>query len=298
MLIPPKRIAMSGGGMLGLAHVGALEVLESQGLLRCVKEYIGISAGSLVSFCICIGYTISEMRSINNSLDFRLMQNLELETIFSFLECYGLDNGSNFEKLLCILLRAKNLSPEITFAEFAKQFPDRPQPRIFATNILTCVKQEFSVKDTPNVQIKFAVLASSCLPFLFTPVRDLSGNVFVDGAVIAFSPFHHLSEKERAETLNITLRIKDIVERSPLGDGVLAYFKRLFFSAHYHHDVATYGTWPHHTISLETGNARPLNFAATSEEKERIFQSGRKSTLDFLALRGKFQILARRNSFP
>ena len=140
MLIPPKRIAMSGGGMLGLAHVGALDVLESQGLLRCVKEYIGISAGSLVALCICVGYTVSEMRNINNALDFRLMQNLDLETMLSFLDSYGLDNGQNFEKLLNILLRAKNLSPEITFAEFAEQFPERPQPRIFATNILSCVK--------------------------------------------------------------------------------------------------------------------------------------------------------------
>ena len=289
---------MSGGGMLGLAHVGALEVLESQGLLRCVKEYIGISAGSLVALCICVGYTVSEMRNINNALDFRLMQNLDLETMLSFLDSYGLDNGQNFEKLLNILLRAKNLSPEITFAEFAEQFPERPQPRIFATNILSCVKQEFSVKETPTVQMKFAVLASSCVPFLFTPVRDLSGNVFVDGALIAFSPFHHLTQEERAETLGITLRIKDVIDRSPFGDGILAYFKRLFFSAHHHHDVAMYGTWPRHIIYLETGNARPFDFAATSEEKESIFQSGRKSVLDFLQFGDRSQRPARRNSSP
>ena len=289
---------MSGGGMLGLAHVGALEVLESQGLLRCVKEYIGISAGSLVALCICVGYTVSEMRNINNALDFRLMQNLDLETMLSFLDSYGLDNGQNFEKLLNILLRAKNLSPEITFAEFAEHFPERPQPRIFATNILSCVKQEFSVKETPTVQMKFAVLASSCVPLLFTPVRDLSGNVFVDGALIAFSPFHHLTEQERAETLGITLRIKDVIDRSPFGDGVLAYFKRLFFSAHHHHDVAMYEIWTRNIIYLDTGNARPFDFAATSEEKESIFQSGRKSVLDFLQFGDRSQRPARRNSSP
>ena len=116
--------------MLGLAHVGALEVLESRGLLRCVKEYVGISAGSLVSFCMCIGYTISEMRSLNNAFDFRLIQNLDPETILSFMDSYGLDDGQNFDKLLSVLLRAKNISPEITFGEFAKQFPGQPQPRI------------------------------------------------------------------------------------------------------------------------------------------------------------------------
>ena len=287
---------MSGGGMLGLAHVGALDVLESHGLLRCVKEYVGISAGSLVAFSICIGYTIAEMRNINNKFDFQLMQNLDPETMLSFMNSYGLDDGRNVDKFLGILLRMKGLSEEITFAEFTQQFPDRPQPRIYATNIETCLKKEFSTKETPNVSMKFAVLASSCVPFLFTPVRDLSGSVFVDGALVAFSPFHHLTDSERLETLGLTFDINEMFKQSQISDSILAYFKRLFLSAYLHHDTSMYEKWDHRVIYLNTNKSEPFNFMATSEEKEALFQAGRKSMEDFLKKGGRRS--ARRNSSP
>jgi len=283
--------------MLGLAHVGALEVLESRGLLRCVKEYVGISAGSLVSFCMCIGYTISEMRSLNNAFDFRLIQNLDPETILSFMDSYGLDDGQNFDKLLSVLLRAKNISPEITFGEFAKQFPGQPQPRIFATNIQTCVKEEFSLSKTPDVQMKFAVLASSCVPLLFTPIRDLSGNTFIDGGLVAFSPFHHLTDEERSETLGLSFNIHDLFNKSPLTANILSYLKRIFFSAYLYQDTAMYERWKHNIIYLDTGNAQPFHFAATSEEKEALFQLGRKSVQTFLKV-GNVRKHSRRNSSP
>jgi len=284
--------------MLGLAHIGALEVLEARGLLRCVKEYIGISAGSMAAMCLCIGYTISELRTINNSLDFSLVQNLDPETMLSFMDSYGLDDGRNFDKLLSVLLRAKNLRAEITFGEFAQQFPASPQPRIIATNLQTCLKQEFSSKETPNAQIKFAVLASSCVPFLFTPVKDLSGNVFVDGGIVAFSPFYLLTDEERSETLGLTFRIQDLFNKSSIGDGLLAYFKRLFFSVHNHQDTSIHQTWMRHIIYLDTGDALPFDFKATPEEKEALFQSGRKSATEFLNFANQFQKPARRNSSP
>ncbi len=34
LVIPPYRVTMSGGGMKGLAHIGALEVLHERGFLR------------------------------------------------------------------------------------------------------------------------------------------------------------------------------------------------------------------------------------------------------------------------
>ena len=298
MLIPPKRIAMSGGGMLGLAHIGALEVLESEGLLRCVKEYIGISAGSMAAMSLCIGYTIGELHTINNGLDFTLIQNLDPEMMLTFMDSYGLDDGRNFDKLLSILLRAKNLSPEITFGEFARQFPENPQPRIIATNLQTCLKQEFSVKETPDVPMKFAVLSSACVPFLFTPMRDLSGNVFVDGGLVAFSPFNLLTDEERSETLAISFRIQDLFNKSSIGDGLLAYFKRLFFSGYHHQDRYVQEAWKRHIIYLDTGDAHPFDFTASTEKKEALFQMGRKGALEFLKFGVRSQRPARRNSSP
>ena len=55
MLLPPKRIVFTGGGLRSLCHFGVLEVLQKKGLLKNVKEYIGVSAGALVGFCAMLG---------------------------------------------------------------------------------------------------------------------------------------------------------------------------------------------------------------------------------------------------
>jgi predicted acylesterase/phospholipase RssA len=80
--------------------VGALEVLEEKGLLRTVKEYIGISAGALVGFALSIGYTLAELKMLCLIFDFTLIRNIEPETAIDFFDSYGIDTGEKLVKLL------------------------------------------------------------------------------------------------------------------------------------------------------------------------------------------------------
>ena len=85
MLIPPYRITLSGGGLKGIAHIGALEVLSERGYLKSLREYVGISAGALVAFCLSIGSTLPELRMIITLLDFSLVRDLDPETMICLL---------------------------------------------------------------------------------------------------------------------------------------------------------------------------------------------------------------------
>ena len=296
MLIPPRRISLSGGGILGITHIGALEVLEERGLLRCVREYLGVSAGSMLAFTLSLGYTIAEIRELNFGLDYTLIQNLDPENMFLNMESYGIDNGQNFDRLLGIVLKAKGLPLEITFAEFAAKFPDRPLFRTYATDLQTCLGKEFSLRATPDVPIKFAVQASSCVPFLFTPIKDSSGNMFNDGAAVSNTPFMYLTDEERAETLSLTFNLKD-----QSGDGsqtmssFFNYFQRVMISAYVHQDKAIYERWSNRIIYLDTNGMNPFYFKATAEEKRELYELGRKSVARFLETKPAKRI-ARRNS--
>ncbi len=114
MLIPPRRIVLSGGGIRALAHLGALEILESKGLLQAVKEYVGVSAGAFVGFSLMIGYTIQELKMLCSVFDFSVLRNLDPEAALEFPTTFGFDNGENLMKLLQSLLRIKKLSPSLT----------------------------------------------------------------------------------------------------------------------------------------------------------------------------------------
>ena len=280
-MLPPKRIALSGGGMKGISHVGALEVLEERGLLNCVKEYIGTSAGALIAFCMCIGYTLSELRAICMELDFSLAQNLDPEVIMQFLENFGFDDGANTDKLLTVLLKAKHIDPNITFEEFSRQFPNSPSLRVYAVEIQECKIFEFSLAKTPRVELKTAVRASSSIPIYFTPVYDVSSNnVYVDGGLIAHLPFHHLTTEERNETIAIAFSnsiIKPIENLS-----FMKYILKLYYSIYTNQNRQLYKDWVHRIIMVPCGNFPSLYFEATSAEKHALIETGREGALEFL----------------
>lgn len=294
-IIPPKRIALSGGGMKGIAHIGALEVLEERGLLKCVKEYIGTSVGALISFCICIGYTLKEIRSIAFELDFSLTQNFDLDNVMLCIERFGIEDGANVDKLFTVLLKAKHISPTITFEEFGEQFPDAPLLRVYAVEIHSAMIHEFSRKKTPRAEIKMAIRASTAIPVYFPPICDISSNnLYVDGGLIAHFPFHHLTAEERSETLGIAF---DKGAKSiPLSSMTwLEYMTKIYHSIYNHQNAVLYKQWSHRIIVLKSTELAGLNFGAGVLEKTALANIGRDGVVAFLS-RGAGTQGIRRNS--
>jgi predicted acylesterase/phospholipase RssA len=69
----PYRIYLSGGGICAIGHVGALVELANHIPLKAVKEWMGVSAGSLVAMCLSIGFTLDELYDICIRFDFWLL---------------------------------------------------------------------------------------------------------------------------------------------------------------------------------------------------------------------------------
>lgn len=295
-MLPPKRIALSGGGMKGIAHIGALEVLEKEGLLRCVKEYIGTSVGALISFAICIGYTLSELHTLCIALDFTLTQNIEPDNLFKCMETYGFDDGINTEKLLLVLLKAKGLSPTITFEELAA-LPNAPRLRVYAVKLNTYSIHEFSFKQTPRVEVKWAVQASMTIPIYFTPMKDPSSELYVDGGIIAHFPFHHLTAEERSDTLGLAFQRADShMDITKLEQ----YLLKLYYSVYYHQNATLYSSWGHRIIQINCGDFPSFYFGADPDEKSTLIDCGSAAARNYLSnqkwILGKAP--ARRYSLP
>jgi NTE family protein len=278
-MIPPRRIVFSGGGMLGIAHIGALEVLQERDYLKCVREYIGTSVGACIAFALCIGFTLSELRTFVLAFNFTQLQNIDPEFILGFMESFGIDNGENLEKLFGILLRAKGLSAETTFQELYEKFPERPALRIFATEISNLGLKEFSLKETPTVTLKFALRASVAIPMIFTPVVDVSGAMFVDGGVITSFPFYKLTALEKESTVGICFQLKKATAKI---ENILDYFKQLYCSVYYHQNERFYKEWSHRVIMVSPKESSSLRFEAGFEEKEQLLEEGREAVKKFL----------------
>lgn len=267
--------------MKGLAHIGALEILQERGYLHAVKEYIGISAGALIAFMLCIGCTLTEVRLTAQLLDFGTIRDLDPEHILNFTEAFGFDTGANVDKLLTAILRAKRLSPDITFQDLA----DRnlgPTLRIFATDLNACLPIELSAKATPNLPVRLAVRASTTVPIYFTPVRNpLDGHFLVDGGVITHTPFKLLTAEERKVTLSIAFT--DHHKPKEEVASLLQYILQLYHSLEYYNVRQMETGWLDKILYIPCGHLNSMEFEMTAEQKVALMDLGRTATEKYLA---------------
>lgn len=61
---PPENIVFQGGGPAGITHLGAIRVLEREGMLRHVKRFGGTSAGAITATLASLGLNAKELEEL------------------------------------------------------------------------------------------------------------------------------------------------------------------------------------------------------------------------------------------
>lgn len=280
MLIPPKRIVLTGGGLRTLAHFGALEVLGKKGLLKNVKEWVGVSAGAMVGLCVVIGYTIEEIKNAVIDFDFSILQNAHPELVLNFFSSYGVDTGETLEKLITSLLRVRGHPPDITFQQWATKYPNAPTLRCFASDLNTGNVKEFSLEKTPETSFLFAIRASMSLPFYFVPVKDPeTGHLLVDGGLIQNYPMNCLTEEEKESALGISFRYSQNTEEKI--EDFPDFLNQIYNSGF---NPRTYQVQEEHkfqTIVVRSQAMTAYNFDLTKEFREAQIETGRVAAHEY-----------------
>ncbi len=280
MIIPPKRIVFTGGGLRSLCHFGSLEELEKRGLLQHLKEVLGVSAGAMVGFSYMLGYTIPEMIKTVVEFDFSILQDAHPELVLDFFNTFGIDSGDRMEKFLISLLRIKGYPVDMTFGQWATQYPTRVKLRCFASDLHTCQVKEFSAEKTPTVSFVFALRASMCLPLYFVPLKDPeTDHYYVDGGVIQNFPMNVLSDAEKETALGISfLYTQDTVESIP---DFVSYLRQIYNCGF---NPRTYRVQQDNSlrcILIPTGSLSAYNFDLTKEDRLALIDQGRIATQRF-----------------
>lgn len=287
MLIPPRRIVLSGGGIRALAHLGALDVLDKKGLLKTVKEYVGVSAGAFVGFSLVIGYTLAELTMLCSVFDFSLIRNLDPEAALNFPTTFGFDTGDNLVKLLHSLLRIKNLSLTTTFADWNQSHPDGPSLRCFATDLYKTQPREFSFETTPTVTFVEALRATTSLPGYFTPVKDpVTGNLLVDGGILHNFPLAFLPVHQRQDALGISFSYEH-TQINEIPD-LVTFFSQIFACYYIPRTYALHNQYPANCIVIPCGHIQAWDFESTQEERQRIIEFGRVAAEAFYKKQSTF----------
>ncbi len=161
-------LALSGGGMRSVVHLGMMQVLEEEGVAFDVIS--GASAGAVVGALRCSGYKPLEILEIIDSINF-------LKVI---------KPAFNWRGLLKIESAARTLKKYIK----EDNFKNLKKPLIVSATDLS----KGQIKYFKKGQLIKPVLASCSLPVIFDPVV-INGVSYIDGGVLDNLPVLPLRKK-------------------------------------------------------------------------------------------------------
>lgn len=274
----PRIIVLSGGGIKAMSHIGALKVLEEAKYLAAVRTYVGLSAGALIAFGICLGYSLHALQDICDRFDFAALQDPAPEGFLAFLDHYGIDTGDRLVRFVQALLTIRGHSADMTFAQLAAT--GAPELRMVATNMCTGLPMVFSAAATPHVKLADGLRASMCLPFYFWPVRNShSAEMLVDGGVHCAYPINVLSAEERRAALGILLS----QTLAPWEDrGPDSYLLRLYEISSLAKDELMMEQFGDRTIKVMTPPISMIQFTLGPEQRAALLEAGRAAAEKFV----------------
>ncbi|HAF17629.1 MAG: patatin-like phospholipase family protein [Thermacetogeniaceae bacterium] len=190
-------VALGGGGLLGVAHIGVLEVLEESGISPGIVT--GTSAGSLVGALYAAGVEPSVLRDLSMSLQKKDVFSWNFNP-YSFIR-FLLDNLRDMASFLDVVPRAlfsgEKIGELVVNLTKKKHLNEIPMTfGVVAVDLITGKKVVFSnklIKLTPetlyfpNAPLDLAVQASCAIPGVFEPV-PYQGALLTDGGLAEMVP--------------------------------------------------------------------------------------------------------------
>ena len=228
-------IALSGGGMRGIAHAGVLKALEENDIK--IDIIGGTSSGSLVASLYAMGYSpyyiyllfqryVKDMVSMDLSPIFNGVGELFKNKKFQIV---GLNNGKNIEKEynnLALRKGVKTISdismpiiiPSVDI-NTAKEYIFTKcdiKNRIINKNQKEN-KEEIEENYISNIPVGTAVRASSSFPGIFCPC-EYEGHNFLDGGILSNIPVKEIKKQGADIVIAVNFKADEVNEESNIMD--------------------------------------------------------------------------------
>ncbi len=180
-----RNLVFEGGGVKGIAYVGAMQILANRGLLGGIRRCGGASAGAINALIFALGYTPFEQYGILRSTDFSAFMDRAfglIRNVRLLATEFGYHRGDFFHSWIGELVEARTGSRRTTFGELREE--GRPELHVIGTNLSTGFAEVFSHERHADMPVVDALRISMSIPLFFRAVRRGPGrDVYVDGGV-------------------------------------------------------------------------------------------------------------------
>lgn len=199
-----RNLIFEGGGVKGLAYIGALEILESKGIIQDIQRFGGTSAGAINATLLSLGYSREKQKDILWKMDFRKFQDgtCFFSNIARVFQRFGWFKGDFFKKWIGDLIEEKLGNRKATFKDLKAK--GRPDLYVYGTNLCTHFGEVFSIEHTPDMCIADAVRISMSIPLYFTAIRKAKNDVYIDGGCLNNYPVKLFDREKYIEPDKLT----------------------------------------------------------------------------------------------
>ena len=219
--MPRLGFVLGGGGMRGLAHIGALEVLAEHGITPA--EMVGCSAGSYIGALAAADVPPAVMADIALRIGRDTILDFDLNgLVLRRSSCPALFKGERMMKFFRRTLPIHH-------------FDDLPRPYyVNAVDLHTGLEVQWGTGIPDSPDIPSAVYASCALAGVFPPLVHGSG-AYVDGGVVDSLPLRLFAERPVDAIVAITLEtLTGTSGRRPESEGFLAVLGQARLIASHH----------------------------------------------------------------
>lgn len=216
-----KRLIFEGGGVKGIAYIGASEVLNNHVNIANIKQFAGSSAGAFTALLFALDYTLEDIKKIllkTNFADFADDSFGFIRDSYRLINTYGISKGEYLKRVIGQLILMKTLTTKTTFIQLYRL--TGKELAITGTNLNKPLNatEYFHHLTTPNMEILTAVLISMSFPVVFKPVK-YNDCLYVDGGMADNYPFdifwniydkYRMIKEEITNSMENMLKLTDI----------------------------------------------------------------------------------------
>ena len=321
---PIENLVLEGGGVKGIAYIGALAALEQSGMYTGIKRVAGSSAGGIIAMLVGLGYSVEELDEIVRNLNFLDLMDPHnpfwladkfkgAEELITFLQSgnkRGVYRGEVFHSLAksYVAKALPEFGPNATFRDLKKAIDldmetkgySRLKNMIFTGTNLSTGKTEYFSFDNPDcldMPIALAVRMTMSFPGAFEGV-EWKGHFYVDGGVgdnLPIEVFDHQKYMPKGIKRNImgnnpcTLGLK--IDTS---DEIYGYDSEKsiglidYFSrliGVHTKDLPKHAEKKPNIVRIFDEEVSTLDFALNDEKKQRLIDSGNRAINDWISNR-------------
>lgn len=254
---PPRyrNLVMEGAGVKGFAYAGALQVLDSMGILKDIQRVAGTSVGAIQGALLAVGYTSNEIIKLTENIPLKQFNDggwMLAGGIIRLRKQFGWYKGEKIAQWMEDLIAAKTGNGDITFGELHAQSIAKGYKDLYitGTDLTYQMLRVFSYENYPKMRICDAVRISLSIPVYYRAVlMDDEGKIYekpngkqllhvmVDGGVLSnypiflFDSARYVNDQvpsvntwvENRETLGLLMEIPEQIQYNAQQPGIYPF---------------------------------------------------------------------------